>query len=329
MTSRSRLLLTTKLQVIKRVHVPVPLSFNRQQNPSIRDTYGRARLHIPALPSQNEIDAMANAAAEKMARLRNHFKEVPEDSQTNSWDALWQQQFTPWDRQFPNPALVETMQNQTKLFGSPVHNGKRKRALVPGCGRGYDVLFFASLGYDAWGLDASQTAVDAAGEIKTQQGEDPKRYPVRDSQIGRGSAEFLVADFFKDDFLAKTGGTNFDVIYDYTFLCALPPLMRPKWAKRMSELLSPSGQLICLEFPLGKSPSLGGPPHGLTAELYDELFARPGDDVQYGEDGFVDAGRVKGTSDSSLEKLSRAQAEKPHDEDRKPDFVSVWQHRSN
>jgi hypothetical protein len=35
------------------------------------------------------------------------------------------------------------------------------------------------------------------------------------------------------------------------FFCAIPPAMRPEWAKRYSELVRPGGVLITLMFPIG------------------------------------------------------------------------------
>lgn len=49
----------------------------------------------------------------------------------------------------------------------------------------------------------------------------------------------------------------------------------------MSALLSPSGRLICMEYPLGKDPKTGGPPHGLESKVYEQLFARPGQEIKY------------------------------------------------
>lgn len=83
-----------------------------------------------------------------------------------------------------------------------------------------------------------------------------------------GACHFILGNFFEDDFLSETHADgssspkNFDIIYDYTFLCALPPPLRPKWAARMSQLLAPQGTLICTQYPLGKDPRLGGPPFG-------------------------------------------------------------------
>jgi SAM-dependent methyltransferase len=143
------------------------------------------------------------------------------------------------------PELSDSIWKQDEAGGKV-----RKRALVPGCGRGYDVLLFASYGYDAYGLDASSTALRAAEKLLQDQGKE-QHFPMQHIQNGRGEVKFVEADFFSDSFLpsadlAEAGGP-FDLIYDYTFLCALPPSLRPRWAARMSELLASDGVLICLE----------------------------------------------------------------------------------
>ncbi len=106
-------------------------------------------------------------------------------------------------------------------------------------------------GFDAYGVDGSSTAV-AAAENLAQDPTKMQQFPVQNSQAGRGSAKVLEGDFFSNRWLEKTGISQldgpFDLIYDYTFLCALPPSLRPRWAARMSELLAPDGTLICLEW---------------------------------------------------------------------------------
>ena len=190
---------------------------------------------------------------------------------------------------------MDALRDKPQIFGSPFKDvdgtKTRKRVLVPGCGRGYDVLLFSSYGFNAVGLDISPTATEEALKVQADQGRE-QQYPVKNIQDGRGEARFITADYFMDNFLSETHGSpssdrKFDLIYDYTFLCALPPALRPKWAARMSELLSPTGSLICMEFPLGKSPKLGGPPHGLEPELYEQLLAKPGEEVNYNLTGSV------------------------------------------
>lgn len=49
---------------------------------------------------------------------------------------------------------------------------------------------------------------------------------------------FKTLDFFSFDI--PEGG--FQVAYDYTFLCALPPSLREPWGRRYAELIAPGGE---------------------------------------------------------------------------------------
>lgn len=259
--------------------------------------------------------------------LRTHFLNKPTAEHAGHWDALWQKQVVPWDRKFPNPALVDLLNDKTSIVGQPVsRDGKRKRALVPGCGRGYDVLLLASYGYDAYGLDASKTALEACKKLEKEEGE--VQYSAKDADQGKGRTKFLFGDFFGDDWFQDADGGHFDFIYDYTFLCALPPQLRPAWAKRQSELLTSDGRLVCLEFPTSKPPSTGGPPFGLSSSLYVELFKFPGQDVEYDEDGYVVP--KQSSSDLASNALVRAAHWKPertHAVGQGSDWVSIWHHK--
>ncbi|TKA30724.1 hypothetical protein B0A50_02444 [Salinomyces thailandicus] len=279
---------------------------------------------------------MAKPDQDVRERLRQHFADLPPEDQAGAWNAMWQQNITPWDRGLPNPALIDTLTNLSGMLGRPFKDPddpskspRRKKALVPGCGRGYDVLLLAAAGYNAYGLDTSTLAISSAQDLANEPDRDSKYAPAIPSEEGggRGEAEFLEADFFKDAFLAHTDGGEFDIIYDYTFLCALPPALRPAWAKRMSDLLSPTGHLICLEFPLKKEPRLGGPPHGLTCELYEQLLKQPGTEVKYDSGGYVivEEGGV-GRADGALTRVARWKAERTHEVGKGGDYVSVWMH---
>ncbi|KAK5168209.1 uncharacterized protein LTR77_006778 [Saxophila tyrrhenica] len=274
---------------------------------------------------------------EQREELRKHFLRLSDEKQVNGWDYMWQKEVTPWDRKRPTPALVDALAQKGEFFASPLKSGgdggkMRKKAFVPGCGRGYDVLLFASYGFDAYGLDVSATAIKAAEELLREQDKE-QIFPVQHVQAGRGEPKFIEADFFKDDFLSEIGVSKsdgpFDLIYDYTFLCALPPSMRPRWAARMSELLSPTGTLVCMEFPLGKDPNLGGPPHGLTHDLYEQLFAKPGNEVRYNISGHVCADRSGETTESALVRVETWSPERCFEGQEKSTTVSLWRHKKN
>ncbi|THC90668.1 hypothetical protein EYZ11_009877 [Aspergillus tanneri] len=136
------------------------------------------------------------------------------------WAKLWDRgDCLNWDKGFPNPALEDTLTERQSILGAPTFkdgngNRHRRRALVPGCGRGVDVLLLASFGYDAYGLECSHSAIEAcnAEEAGTK-----ATYPIRDPSVGRGSITFIQGDFFDDAWLEKLGlqQNAFDLVYDH------------------------------------------------------------------------------------------------------------------
>ena len=156
-------------------------------------------------------------------RLRQHFT-TSTSEHGSRWSQLWDEgDFLPFDRGAPNPALRDILKNRTDLLGTSLRDvqdlegkRKRKRALVPGCGRGYDVLLLASFGYDAYGLEISETAVKRCEEEKAKNG---KNYDTQDETVGVGTVKFVQGDFFKDEWLKildLKGESRFDLVYDYT-----------------------------------------------------------------------------------------------------------------
>lgn len=169
---------------------------------------------------------MEEEAKDKLARQREHIRGVflDQDSSKHAslWENLWQDgSCTPWDKGFPSPALQDTLADRKDLFGGAPAEDKpgtksRKRALVPGCGKGYDVLLLASFGYDAYGVDVSQTVIRKCEEVAKQ---DADKYPARDAGMGKGKVKFVCGDYFGndwDDMIDGGIGEGFDVIYDYT-----------------------------------------------------------------------------------------------------------------
>ncbi|KAI9699645.1 MAG: hypothetical protein M1836_002679 [Candelina mexicana] len=278
-------------------------------------------------------DSSPFQSTDARARLRSHFDINPSDH-NERWSELWDAgTFLPWDRGTPNPALTDTLSQRHDLLGdssiADPHSGvkRRKRALVPGCGKGYDVLLLASFGYDAYGLEVSASAVKMAEEVAKEKEKD---YEVRDEGVGRGAVRYIVGDFFRDEWLRELDiGANFELIYDYTFLCALPLRMRPAWALRMSQLLAPSpkSNLICLEFPTYKAPSTGGPPFGLSPEVYIEHLSHPGEEIPYDEEGKVKEDQLRKANEGGLNRVAHWQPKRTHEIGKGTDWVSIWRHR--
>lgn len=169
---------------------------------------------------------------EARAELKRHFSEYQGPEYTEGWVKLWSKgDFLPWDRLAPSPALTDTLKNHVELIGNALveEDGqkRRKRALVPGCGRGVDVLLLESFGYDVVGLEYAEGAFKACLEYAEEHGKD---YPVQDEAVGKGSRKFVQGDFYKDDWLLDAGlekDTKFDLIYDYTVSTALSILYVP------------------------------------------------------------------------------------------------------
>ncbi|KAI9375377.1 S-adenosyl-L-methionine-dependent methyltransferase [Aspergillus egyptiacus] len=219
-------------------------------------------------------------------RLISHFENRTITDHGRGWSDLWDSGDSDlWDRGMPSPALIDLIEEYSDTLFYPFHarnpepsdpgtgagQGERKKALVPGCGRGYDVVTLALHGFDAYGLEISSTAVSEAEKFARSELDSPRPHNfgqsrrLQDTNPSPGTMRFTQGDFFEKEWVESfTGSGKFDLVYDYTFLCALHPSLRPRWAERMAELIKPGGLLVCLEFPMYKDPELPGPPWGVN-----------------------------------------------------------------
>ncbi|EFQ97922.1 hypothetical protein MGYG_00959 [Nannizzia gypsea CBS 118893] len=270
--------------------------------------------------------------------LNERFVNLKDKRPVDVWEELWQEEKTPWDRGVHNPALEDTLEQKSDILGNAIiktetGEKQRKKALVPGCGRGVDCFLLASFGYDAYGLEYSTTALEECQKEAAKYGDSVK---PRDEEVGSGKVVFLQGDFFKDDWLKKAGleEGGFDLIYDYTFFCALNPILRPEWALRHSQLLaqSPRGHLICLEFPTMKDPTLGGPPFASTPEAYLEHLSNPGEEIPYDDKGNVQVGLANKAGGNGLIRIAHWHPERTHEIGKDSDgtvrdWVAIWRHK--
>lgn len=166
------------------------------------------------------------------------------------WENRWKSGVSKgeaWDMNCPSPCLVQLCKNGQLPAG---------RALVPGMGRGYACVQLAMDGSrDVTGLDISASGIAQAEDHLAGLAE--KEKPL-------GSIQYVRGDFFKHEL------QPFEVIYDYTFLCALQPKLRKEWAKRMASLLKPGGVLVTMIFPICDKPD--GPPFAMSIELVKSLL---------------------------------------------------------
>ncbi|CAD0094225.1 unnamed protein product [Aureobasidium vineae] len=262
---------------------------------------------------------MADQPTDARERLRQNFLDHDPKHHPNRWEHLWQQHDLPWDKGFASPALADVLADRKDLLPT-APSGRRPRALVPGCGKGYDVLLLASWGFDAVGVEAAATAVKAAN-AESKGWEEKPEYAVKDESKGRGTAKFVFGDFFEKDWEKNAIGEDglkdgqWDLIYDYT------------WAARQSSLLSPTGRLICLEFPTYKPPSTGGPPWALRPETYLAHLSQPGKEVEYDKEGFAVWKEGETPGNGALERIAHWKPERTHKIGEGTDNVSVWKRR--
>ncbi|KAL2262877.1 hypothetical protein VTK26DRAFT_9141 [Humicola hyalothermophila] len=273
-------------------------------------------------------------------RLIGHFKGRDRKDQSDGWTSLWDtDQDDLWDRGKPSPALIDLLETREDLI-RPVDALKERRpkALVPGCGKGYDVAMLALHGYDAHGLEVCDKAVETANAYARQELVAPSDYNFSDAANGDrrprlepGKVKFLKGDFFGRDWEASCcpgdgGFSGFDLIYDYTFLCALLPEMRKDWARRMSELLSPSGVLICLEFPLYKGLEHPGPPWGLREGIYWDMLAAGGTGIFDSEEAAQKA--TQKSAGGAFERVAYLRPPRSYEIAKGTDRMSIWRLRN-
>ncbi|KAI0099547.1 S-adenosyl-L-methionine-dependent methyltransferase [Hypoxylon sp. NC0597] len=265
-----------------------------------------------------------NPESQSPTRLISHFVNRARDNQSSGWVELWetgQNHF--WDRGRPSPALIDWVESRPDIL--PSHPGRRLTALVPGCGKGYDVVMLALHGFNTYGLDVSRKGIETAESYAATELREPSAYNFASEgswlENSAGGLKFIEGDFFKTDWekeIGIDGFQGFDLIYDYTFLCALAPEMRKDWARRMSELLSPDGVLACLEFPLYRELTAPGPPWGLKG-VHWNILAEGGDGI-IEEEPASETGQLQGR----FERVAYFKPQRSYENGKGTDMFSVW-----
>ena len=169
-----------------------------------------------------------------------------DSSRPGFWETRYRDGVTPWDAGGVPPKLAQWLKGQRT----------GRRVLVPGCGSGYEVARFAARGDDVLGIDFSDAAVEIAQR-----------------RLGKLAARVRRTDFFALD------AEPFDVVYERTFLCALPRRQWPDWAARIATLVRGGGVLAGFFF---FDDNERGPPFGISLSelhrLLDPAFALLGDE---------------------------------------------------
>ncbi|KAK4219171.1 thiol methyltransferase [Rhypophila decipiens] len=309
----------------------------------------------PPLPSQGGDPTGTTTPfqkSEEMGRLQSTFESKPFSDHPSAWDSLWNEAYTPWDRGGPSLALKDVILEHADLFPHLLLHqqqegketgGTRPKALVPGCGRGHDVLLLSRLGYDAYGLDFSEKALQEARvneQLLAKEEEEHGQQQDEESRIEPGNVTWVAGDFFDPKVLGGVvengGNLKFDLVFDYTFFCALPPAGRSNWSTRIHSLVEPKrGRLVCLEWPLHKPPKTGGPPWGVTSEAYLVHLTFPGRAFEYDDENNLLLGDDLATVEGpGMERIARLRPSRTHKAGYDPDgnmvdFISVWRVRDS
>ncbi len=127
----------------------------------------------------------------------------------------------------------------------------RQRICNLGCGSGHDAAYLSEQGHIVTGVDWSEEAITLGRE---KYGENKQ-------------LRFAHEEAF--DF-AKSHPTEFDLVFEHTFFCAIEPSKREALIQAWKRMLTPEGHLLAIFFILDQTG--GSPPFGVTEwELRESL----------------------------------------------------------
>lgn len=166
-------------------------------------------------------------------------------------------------------------------------SGGGKRVLVPLCGKTPDLLWLEEQGNEVVGVELSDLAAraffDENGIEFTTRNAGPTAHEGTDRRI-----TIFSGDFFDFEI------TGFDACYDRGALIALPPDVRPAYAKHLDSLLAPGASRLLITIDYDDTIATG-PPFAIKAD--EVLGYWPGlkvvdryDDIDNGPPKFLKAG---------------------------------------
>ena len=157
------------------------------------------------------------------------------------WNARYQNNTTGWDIGVVSPPLKAYIEQLTD---------KSTKILIPGCGNSYEAAYLLELGFN------NITIIDIAPALTETL---KRKFPAE----AYPNINIITGDFFELD-------GQFDLVLEQTFFCALEPLQRKDYVKKMKSILVPTGKLAGVLFNRSFD---GGPPFGGNSEEYQSLFA--------------------------------------------------------
>ena len=160
-----------------------------------------------------------------------------DSAQPDFWSQRYDSGRTPWQ--------LDYVPKQLGAFIRALPVGAQ--VLIPGCGGDWRTIrAFREAGHNVTAIDFSPVAVEQAGKAL-------------------GEFEVILGDFFTYDF----GSRRFDIVYERTFLCSLPPRFWKNYVTRVAQLLQPKGTLVGF-FLYGEESD--PPPYPLSEATARKLF---------------------------------------------------------
>ena len=165
------------------------------------------------------------------------------------WEQAYLDGHSPWDLGEAPPALVRFIEGL--IDPDDPAASTHTRVFVPGTGRGHDARAFARAGFDVTANDIAPSAV-AEGQALDE-------------------AEGLTMTWLAGDLFAlppELDGT-FDIVWEQTCFCAIPPERRDDYVAAVARLVRPGGTWVGVLWNVGRP---GGPPFAITREHVEQHF---------------------------------------------------------
>lgn len=154
--------------------------------------------------------------------------------------------------------------------------------LVPLCGKSKDMLWLLDKGYQVFGVELSEQAVEEFFADNQLTPEITEREPFKEYRCG--ALVIWVGDFFD---LKAAHLKSIDAWYDRAALIALPPEMRKKYVQQLNRQLpaEAKGLLITLNYPPGfrQAPPFSVSEGEVEAQLGQRFSIEQMEEVKYNE----------------------------------------------
>ena len=163
-------------------------------------------------------------------------EEIRNGYQQADWQKHYDDNDLAWDLGEVSPPFISLWEDKVLQPGT---------LIIPGCGQGHEVIFFAERGFQVTGIDFTPGAMKLL------------RRSLENKNL---NADVLHQDFFDLD---ETHNRAYDAMLEQTFFCAIHPDQRADYVATVSRILKPGGLLAGLFYQTGEE---GGPPFNTTRE---------------------------------------------------------------